>query len=117
MSTPPLFRVFVSYSHDSQEHRTRVRQLVDQLRSEGVTAIFDQQFEDVPPEKGWPLWMLDEVESADYVLVVTTETYNRRFRGNEKPGSGKGGTWEGGTITQELYDAQGHEQQGVAPCT
>lgn len=105
MSDP--IHVFISYSHDSAAHRARVRQLVDRLRGEGVTVIFDRMFEDVPPAKGWPLWMLDEVDAAKYVLVVATETYNRRFRGHEAEGKGLGVTWEGAIISTELYEAQG----------
>jgi hypothetical protein len=31
--------------------------------------------------------MLDQLDWAEFVLVVCTETYYRRFRGHEKPGS------------------------------
>ncbi len=48
--------------------------------------------------------MLDQLDAADSVLVVCTETYYRRFRGHEVPGKGKGVDWEGALITQELYD-------------
>jgi hypothetical protein len=51
--------------------------------------------------------MLNEVEAADLVLVVCSAPYDRRFRGREEAGRGKGAIWEGGVIIQELYDAQG----------
>lgn len=98
--------VFISYSHDATT-RLRVRELVERLRGEGVNAIFDQMFEDEPPAQGWARWMQDEIESSKYVLVVATETYHRRFLGHEESGKGVGATWEGGIITQKLYDAQG----------
>jgi tetratricopeptide (TPR) repeat protein len=53
---------------------------------------------------GWPRWMLNQLDEADSVLVVCTETYYRRFRGHEEPGKGKGADWEGALITQEIYD-------------
>ena len=102
-SAPP--KVFISYSHDSQEHRERVLALADRLRDDGIDVNIDQY--ENPPAKGWQRWMLDEVEAAEYVLIVCTEMYNRRFRGQEDAGKGKGVTWEGGVIIQELYDAQG----------
>lgn len=102
-AAPP--KVFISYSHDSQEHRERVLALADRLRSDGIDANIDQY--ENPPAKGWQRWMLDEVEAAEYVLIVCTEVYNRRFRGQEEAGKGKGVTWEGGVIIQALYDAQG----------
>jgi len=50
--------------------------------------------------------MYDEVEQADYVLVVCTETYARRFRGHEEAGVGLGARWEGAIITNFLYVEQ-----------
>ena len=102
-STPP--KVFISYSHDSQEHKERILELADHFREDGIDCNIDQ-YEDSPAE-GWQRWMLNQVEAADFVLVVCTEQYHRRFRGHEEVGKGKGATWEGGVIIQELYDAQG----------
>ncbi len=101
ISTP---RVFISYTHDSREHKNRVRGLSDRLRREGVDCHIDQ-YEQSPPE-GWPLWMVNQVVDADFVLVICTETYERRFAGKEEPGKGLGGSWEGAVITQNLYDSQ-----------
>ncbi|MGD2181464.1 SEFIR domain-containing protein [Lusitaniella coriacea] len=98
-------KVFISYSHDSQEHKDRVWELAERLYKDGIDVNIDQ-YEDSPPE-GWSRWMLNQVEAADYALIVCTQTYNRRFRGQEEVGKGKGGTWEGSVIIQELYDAQG----------
>jgi SEFIR domain len=102
-SLPP--KVFISYSHDSAAHKDRVLALADRLRDDGIDCNIDQ-YEQSPLE-GWHRWMLNEVEAADLVLVVCSETYDRRFRGREEPGKGKGVTWEGGVVIQELYDAQG----------
>ena len=99
-------KVFISYSHDSPEHGERVLKLSDSLRSEGIDCKIDQ-YEPSPPE-GWPRWMLNQFDDADYILIVCTEYYYRRFRGQEKPGTGKGVTWEGAIITNELYDSQPH---------
>jgi serine phosphatase RsbU (regulator of sigma subunit) len=96
-------KVFLSYSHDSQEHKDRVLALCDRLRGDGIDAWIDQ-YETAPPE-GWPRWCTRRVEEADYVLVVCTETYERRFRGAEEPDQGLGVQWEGSIVTQELYDA------------
>lgn len=98
-------KVFISYSWDSNEHKERILKLSDRLRDEGVDCQIDQyvQF----PSEGWPSWMENQLECADFVLIVCTEKYHQRFRGKEEPGKGLGVTWEGAIITRELYDAQG----------
>ena len=50
--------------------------------------------------------MMNQLESADFVLVVCTETYHRRFRLQEESAAGKGADWEGHHITQKLYDSK-----------
>ncbi len=97
-------KVFISYSHDSEEHLNRVLALSDRLRGDGIDCHIDR-YEDSPPQ-GWPRWCEKQVRDADFVLVACTEIYLRRFRGEEEHGRGQGGTWEGHIITQELYNAQ-----------
>ncbi|MEM7014411.1 MAG: SEFIR domain-containing protein, partial [Verrucomicrobiota bacterium] len=103
---PP--RVLISYSHDSENHRDRVRNLADRLRAEeGIDCVIDQYFETPDPEEGWPRWMMNRVEWADFILVTATVIYDERFRGkNDTPCVGRGVDWEGVLITNELYDAK-----------
>ena len=49
--------------------------------------------------------MNDQIEMADFVLVVCTKTYENRFKGRGEPGKGLGAKWEGAIITQEIYEA------------
>ncbi len=100
-SDPP--KVFISYTHDAPEHKARVLALADRLCSGGVDVQLDQY--ESAPQTTWPRWMEDGIERADFVLVVATETYARRYRGHEAPGTGLGAQWEGAVITQALYDA------------
>ena len=98
-------RVFISYSHDSIEHARRVLQLAERLRSDGVDAQLDQYVAGTPA-KGWPRWMEDQLDWAQFVLVICTEAYHRRFLGREDADKGKGVDWEGSLITLELYHAR-----------
>ncbi len=100
----PVKKVFISYSHDSDEHKENVLALANRLRQDGIHSVLDQ-YENGTPVGGWPRWMMDQFDVADFVLVVCTETYYRRFRGHEDPGKGKGVDWEGALITQEIYDS------------
>ena len=96
----------ISYSHDSEEHRAWALRLSERLRADGVGCEIDQYVAGSPPE-GWPRWMLNQLDAADFVITICTETYYLRFRGHETPNVGAGVTWEGLVITQELYDAHG----------
>lgn len=98
-------KIFISYSHDSEAHREQVLGLSECLRSDGMETILDRYING-SPIAGWPRWMLDQLNAADFVLVVCTPTYYRRFRGHEAPGKGKGVDWEGALITNEIYDAR-----------
>jgi probable HAF family extracellular repeat protein len=104
---PP--RVFISYSHDSNEHEARILALAEQLRRDGIDAQIDQYTAD--PTEGWPRWMKTQVKQADKVLMVFTETYQRRFEGNEQEGVGLGANFEGAIVTQELYNAGGRNSK------
>lgn len=96
-------RIFLSYSHDDEKHRKRILGLAERLRRDGFETMIDQYVEGTPLQ-GWPRWMLNQIDWADYVLLVCTKTYYRRFRGHEVPDVGKGVDWEGAIITNELYD-------------
>jgi hypothetical protein len=47
-----------------------------------------------------------ELDWSDFVLVVCTEIYYKRFRGHEEPAKGKGVDWEGNLITSEIYNTK-----------
>src|SRR5207253_363756 len=86
-------RVFISYSHDSPEHDQQVLAVSDRLRADGIDAVIDQY--ETAPSQGWTRWMRDEIERADFVLVICTETYWRRAEGREDLGIGLGVNREG----------------------
>lgn len=94
-------KVFISYSHDTEEHQERVLALADRLRADGIDAEVDQYNES--PREGWPLWCERQIAAADFVLIVCTETYRRRVMGEEQPGAGLGVVWEAAIIRHLLY--------------
>jgi hypothetical protein len=104
-------KVFISYSHDSPAHEAKVLALSNRLRGNGIDAIVDQ-YEPFPPG-GWIQWMKHQVREAQFILVVCTETYRRRWDAGEKAGVGLGATYESGLIQQLLYDAGGVNERFV----
>ena len=95
-------KVFISYSHDSNDHRQSVLELSDRLREDGIDCYIDQYINGAPPE-GWPRWMEKQIQSSDFALVVCTELYLERFKGDDRLG-GRGVNFEGALISQILYD-------------
>ncbi|MCC6367356.1 MAG: TIR domain-containing protein [Bryobacterales bacterium] len=92
--------VFISYSHDSDQHMTRVREFAAKLMAGGIDCKLDQ-WEQSPPE-GWDRMMLRELRQRDFVLVICTGAYRRRFEGDEEPGVGQGANFEGFVITADI---------------
>ena len=101
--TEEVVRIFISYSHDSEEHRRNVLAVSERLRRDGIECIIDQYVQS--PKEGWPRWMVGQIRQADFVLVVCTENYIRQFEIDEPRGKGRGAKWEGAIITQQMYDA------------
>ena len=95
-------RVFLSYSHDSDEHADRVLALADALCDRGIDVILDRYVHPAPAE-GWPHWMDRNLDEAKFVLMVCTETYRRRVKGQEEPGKGLEVRWEGSLISNRIY--------------
>jgi hypothetical protein len=56
---------------------------------------------------------MNQIEESAFVLVVCTETYDRRFHGRESANKGLGATWEGFIITQETYNNASHNTKFI----
>ena len=104
-------RVFISYSHDSEKHKGRVWDLSAALRKDNIECTIDQYL--FSPAEGWPRWGKSQIRGSQFVLVVATEAYERRYDGREEPGKGLGATWEGFVITQELYESEGMNEKFI----
>jgi hypothetical protein len=79
-------KIFISYSHDSAEHVQRVLTLANRLREDGIDCMIDQYV--VVPEEGWRFWTERQIRDSDFVLLVCTESYRRRFMDEEEPVKG-----------------------------
>lgn len=74
-------KVFISYSHDSPEHKRWVSELATQLRHNGIDAILDQW--DLRPGDDLTKFMEAGIRDADRVLVICTDSYVRKANENE----------------------------------
>ncbi|MEM8973282.1 MAG: TIR domain-containing protein [Pseudomonadota bacterium] len=73
-STHPT--VFISYSHDTEKHKTWVRCLAERLMESGIDVLLDQF--DVALGSNLPLFMEKGLTESDRVIVVCTDIYNER---------------------------------------
>lgn len=96
-----MTKVFISYSHDSEPHKQFVLELSKRLCDEGLDCCIDRYINGFPPE-GWQRWMEKQIEEADFVLIICTANYLKRYRGEERNG-GKGVTFESVVIANTLY--------------
>lgn len=88
-------QLFVSYSHDSQEHRDWVLRLCDRLVRNGVNVVLDQW--DLRLGGDLPRFMASGLAESDRVLAVCTEKYV------ERANLGKGGVgYETMILTAQL---------------
>lgn len=88
-------KAFISYSHDSQEHKKWVLDFATRLRNNGVDAALDQW--DLGPGADLPSFMERNLVAADRVLMICTGKYV------EKANSGTGGVgYEKMIVTADL---------------
>lgn len=88
-------RVFISYSHDSDRHKTWVLEFASKLRVKGVDAVLDQW--DLKPGKDVSLFMEEQLSVCDFAILVCTKRYV------EKANAGKGGVgYERMIVSSEL---------------
>jgi TIR domain len=66
-------RAFISYSHDSPEHKSWVLKLGSDLRAIGVDVVLDQW--DLAPGQDVSLFMQKGISEADRVVLVCSSAY------------------------------------------
>ena len=73
MTINKIPKAFLSYSHDSLDHKKWVLDLATRLRSNGVESIIDQW--SLGPGDDLPHFMEQNLATADRVLMICTENY------------------------------------------
>ena len=107
---PETTRVFISYSHDSEDHKQLVLGLANQLRAQGIDSNLDQYEES--PGDGWILWMEKEIDLSQYVIIICTKGYSDKWT-DTVSGYGKGVKWEGAILSQEIYELKGKNSRFI----
>jgi len=88
-------KAFISYSHDTQEHKKWTLELATRLRNNGIDAILDQW--ELQPGTDLPHFMETNLASSDKIIMICTDKYV------EKANKGEGGVgYEKMIITSNL---------------
>ena len=90
-------KVFISYSHDSPEHKQWVLDLSTKLCDNGVDVILDQWGHSLGDDR--TVFMEDGIRDSERILVICTENYVKKANAR-RDGAG----YEGMILTAELAE-------------
>jgi len=102
-----MIKVFISYSHDNEDHQQQVYALADRLIGDGVQVVLDRDCIGGPDE-GWDKWSEMQAEKSVIVLPVFTPEYRRCWDGGQIPNMRLGAIHELKVIYRRLYEAGSH---------
>lgn len=80
--------VFISYAHDTEEHKDDVRLLARVLEESGVAVELDQWAEGT--RQDWSAWHIEQIRTAEFVVVVASPDYRRAGDGSGPPDRNRG---------------------------
>src|SRR5262249_48883111 len=66
-------QVFITYAHDSTEHRDSVRRFAGLLQRHGAVVRFDQWDQGIRQEG--PKWTMDQMMTADFNVVIASPAF------------------------------------------
>jgi hypothetical protein len=99
---PP--RVFISYSHDSPEHRSQVIRLATILRELGIDAHLDAWYEG--NRQDWAHWTIGQLDQADFILAIASPAFRDRVDGHGDFAGGRGARFEASILRDVLTKDQ-----------
>ena len=102
-------KVFISYSHQGVDYEKRILEFANRLRSEGIDANVDL-YEEAPAE-GWPRWMENQINTADFVLVFSSKSYHEKT--HSEASKSKGISWEVNIVYQQIYESSSQNTKFV----
>jgi hypothetical protein len=94
-------RLFISYANDNGSHAQAVRALWRSLRDNGIDAKIDVADQD--ERQNWPHWMRQQIDAADFVIVVASTAYRARSGQQAQLGAGLGVQREPALLDDRVY--------------
>ncbi len=111
--TQTTIRVFISYTHDSDQHRTKVLQLADSLNKHGIRCNLDQ-YEIALKNGDGAGWMEKQIRDSHFVLLVCTKEYLGAWEDTLPIEKRRGARWEILHIRNAVY-AKGSKNEKFVP--
>ncbi|MGW5745581.1 toll/interleukin-1 receptor domain-containing protein [Amycolatopsis sp. NPDC003861] len=93
--------VFVSYTHDSAEHKDQVLLFSEFLMRNGIDVTLDQW--KLEARQDWYTWAIGSIENADYVIVVASTRYREVADGYASAGDNRGMQSEAALLREKLH--------------
>jgi hypothetical protein len=95
-------RVFVSYTHDDEDHRDSVRRFATFLM---VTCGFDVRLDqwELDRRRNWYHWAIEQITKADFVLIVASPLCRRVADGDIPNSANRGMQSEMSIIMDRLH--------------
>lgn len=93
-------KIFIAYSHDSEEHKNWVRDFSRELRSYGINVVLDQW--DLKYGEDVTLFIESNIREAKKVLIICTDKYVEK---TNDPQGGAG--YERMIVSRELIQNAG----------
>ncbi|HEX6356029.1 SEFIR domain-containing protein [Actinophytocola sp.] len=94
-------KVFVSYAHESDEHKAQVLAFATFLRKAGIEAVLDLWSTDA--RQDWYSWAIREMTDAEFVLVVASERYRATGDGSGPNTENRGVQSEAALLRELIY--------------
>jgi SEFIR domain/NPCBM/NEW2 domain len=114
MSDREAPRVFITYAHDSPVHEERVQQFAEFLRAEiGLDAHLDVWYDHGRID--WSAWAIEQLASADFILVIASPEYKIRADGAAPSHVGRGSQFESAIIRDNMTKDLRGEIRRVLP--
>jgi hypothetical protein len=110
----PAPKVFVSYAHDSPEHRDQVRAFASFLRGQGVEAVLDT-WAAAGQRRDWSSWAIKEMTGADFVVVIASHAYRLVGDGCGPPGIHRGAQSEAALLRDLVHGDRDHWLPKILP--
>lgn len=92
-------KAFISYAHESGEHKADVLAFATFLREAGIEAVLDLWSADA--RQDWYSWTIREMTDADFVIVVASARY-RAIGDGFGPNTGNRGVQSEAALLREL---------------